>query len=122
MEKGGHIFYSKILLFGEYSVIFNSMGLSIPYSHFRGELEFIESDRYTDLNFAQESNYLLRSFADHLKKLLLNKNLPFGFKIYELLKDIEQGLFSIQPFLRVLVWAVRELLWRLFTIVMLMTS
>ena len=93
MNKKGHIFYSKILLFGEYSVIFNSMGLTIPYSHFRGELEFPENDHYTDLSFARDSNLLLQKFADHLKKLLLEKNLPFGFKIYELLKDLEQGLF-----------------------------
>jgi mevalonate kinase len=93
MNQDSNIFYSKILLFGEYSVIYNSMGLSIPYSHFRGELDFIGRDKYTDLNFARESNKLLRNFADHLKKLLLEKDLPFGFEIYEFLKDIERGLF-----------------------------
>lgn len=93
MNNKGHIFYSKLLLFGEYSVIFNSMGLTIPYSHFMGELEFPGNDNNTDLSFAIDSNLLLQKFATYLKKLLLEKNLPFGFKIYELLKDIEKGLF-----------------------------
>ncbi len=69
------------------------MGLSIPYSHFRGELDFIGRDKYTDLTFARESNKLLRLFADHLKKILLEKDLPFGFEIYDFLKDVEKGLF-----------------------------
>ena len=31
-------FYSKVLLFGEYSVIQHSMGLCIPYTLFDGKL------------------------------------------------------------------------------------
>ena len=30
------LFYSKILLFGEYGIIKNSKGLSIPYNFFKG--------------------------------------------------------------------------------------
>lgn len=61
-------FYSKILLFGEYSVLLGSMALSIPYSHFQGELSFIHEDKYTDLSFAVESNKLLRELSQYLKE------------------------------------------------------
>ena len=33
------LFYSKILLFGEYGIIKNSKGLSIPYNFFKGGLK-----------------------------------------------------------------------------------
>ena len=32
------LFYAKILLFGEYGIINDSMGLSIPYNSFKGKL------------------------------------------------------------------------------------
>ena len=38
MEK--QTFHSKILLFGEYSIIQESMGLSLPYELFYGQLSF----------------------------------------------------------------------------------
>ncbi|MCF8295127.1 MAG: hypothetical protein K9I34_03600 [Bacteroidales bacterium] len=93
MQKGSSIYYSKILLFGEYSVIYNSMGLSIPYSHFRGEFDFIGNDKYTDLNFAHESNRLLRKFADHLRNLIQNNELEVPFNYNSFIRDIEKGLF-----------------------------
>ncbi len=93
MIQNPNIYYSKILLFGEYSVIFNSMGLSIPYSHFRGEFEFINNEKYTDLNFAQESNRLLRKFADHVRDLVQNNELGVPFNHQAFMKDIERGLF-----------------------------
>ena len=36
----GPLFYSKILLFGEYGIIEDSKGLSIPYNFFNGALKF----------------------------------------------------------------------------------
>ena len=35
----GPLFYSKILLFGEYGIIEDSKGLSIPYNFFNGALK-----------------------------------------------------------------------------------
>ncbi|MGQ1911128.1 mevalonate kinase family protein [Marinifilum sp. RC60d5] len=67
MRKHPNIFYAKILLFGEYSVLLNSMGLSIPYTHFKGELSFIGEDKYTDRNFAKRSNSELLKFLKYLK-------------------------------------------------------
>lgn len=35
----GPLFYSKILLFGEYGIIKDSKGLSIPYNFYNGALK-----------------------------------------------------------------------------------
>ena len=56
MIKKNETFYAKILLFGEYSIMCDSMALTVPYTHFKGELSFINDDKYTDLDFAAESN------------------------------------------------------------------
>ena len=39
----GPLFYSKILLFGEYGIIKDSKGLSIPYNFFKGALKMDEN-------------------------------------------------------------------------------
>ncbi|MDD2964440.1 MAG: hypothetical protein PHQ65_11230 [Bacteroidales bacterium] len=65
MIKSEH-FYAKILLFGEYGVILGSEALSIPYTHFAGELSFINDDKYTDYNAALASNGNLKAFASYL--------------------------------------------------------
>jgi len=87
------IYYAKILLFGEYSVICNSMGLSIPYSHFRGELSFVNEDRYTDLNFAHKSNKTLSEFYNYTSSLHKNNKLLCDFNIKKFKDDINDGLF-----------------------------
>ncbi|PKP21457.1 MAG: mevalonate kinase [Bacteroidetes bacterium HGW-Bacteroidetes-22] len=66
MTKSEH-FYAKILLFGEYGVILGSQALSIPYTHFAGELSFITDDKYTDYNAALNSNENLKGFAAYLR-------------------------------------------------------
>lgn len=93
MKSGNHIFYSKILLFGEYSVICDSMGLSIPYTHFKGELSFINEDKYTDLDYAVNSNKMLQDYLDHLKRLEQNKELKCSLDLAMFEKDINDGLY-----------------------------
>ena len=48
----GPLFYSKILLFGEYGIIKDSKGLSIPYNFYNGALKIDEnkSDKTKDSN------------------------------------------------------------------------
>ena len=50
----GPLFYSKILLFGEYGIIEDSKGLSIPYNFFNGALKIaekpnLESEKYNNI-------------------------------------------------------------------------
>ncbi|MBB3123964.1 mevalonate kinase [Mesoflavibacter sabulilitoris] len=82
----GPLFYSKILLFGEYGIIKDSKGLSIPYNFYNGALK-------KDNNLSKEakaSNESLKRFADYLSNI--NKDLV-AFDIDALNQDIEQGMF-----------------------------
>jgi mevalonate kinase len=83
-------FKSKILLFGEYSIIHNSMGLSIPFDFFKGSLTF-KSKNFTPEQVAQ-SNKDLKQFAAFLKTLNEREDSLVQFDIEALNKDIEKGL------------------------------
>lgn len=81
------LFYAKILLFGEYGIIEDSQGLTLPYSFYRGTLKF--SDLSSD--FDKKSNESLKKYCEYLKGL----DLPELYKINisDIEKDIKQGLF-----------------------------
>ncbi|WP_412986638.1 mevalonate kinase [Pontimicrobium sp. IMCC45349] len=82
----GPLFYSKILLFGEYGIIKDSKGLSIPYSFYNGALK-------TDENPSEEaikSNKSLKQLADHLETL--NPELVV-FDIDALKADVDAGMY-----------------------------
>ncbi len=94
MKKSeSELYYAKIMLFGEYSVIFNSMALTIPYTHYSAELSFINNDKYTDYNFANESNQQLKIYSDFLKSLSAkhDESLQFDFSMLE--EDIKKGMY-----------------------------
>jgi mevalonate kinase len=93
MTRTPETYYAKIMLFGEYSVIFNSMGLTIPYVHFKGAFRFINDEQYTDYEFAQESNRQLERFAVHLRKLNGDQRFRGIFDTGRLDGDIRQGLY-----------------------------
>ena len=59
------MFYSKILLFGEYGIIKNSKGLSIPYNFYSGGLKIGDVTN----NSVKKSNEILAGFADFLVKI-----------------------------------------------------
>ena len=93
-ENLNNSFYSKIMLFGEYSIICGSMALTIPYSHFNGSLKFINKNHYTDLDFARRSNSQLRKYyLEYLQPIAENGGLPerFNHKLFE--KEINEGLY-----------------------------
>ncbi|MBS2100476.1 mevalonate kinase family protein [Carboxylicivirga linearis] len=87
------IYYSKVMLFGEYSIILGSMGLTIPYAHFNGELKFINKTSYTDLDFAQNSNQQIRELNNYISDLKKNKQLLHDFNSEKLAKDLDDGLY-----------------------------
>jgi mevalonate kinase len=93
MRINNETYYGKILLFGEYSVIFDSMGLTIPYTHFRGELSYMFAEKYTDLDFAVASNKSLREYLKHLRYLDSMKELKFKMDFETFEEDIEKGLY-----------------------------
>ena len=82
----GPLFYAKILLFGEYGIIKDAKGLSIPYNFYKGALKI--SSTQTEL--AQSSNQKLGEFADYLESI--NPKLV-TFNIDQFRLDLGKGLY-----------------------------
>ncbi len=91
--NGKNIFYAKIILFGEYGIIFDSMALTIPFTHFHGELIFSDPYMYTDLDLANESNRQLKEYAAYLRKLQSVEKNGCTIDVDTFERDIEKGLY-----------------------------
>ncbi|ALM08081.1 mevalonate kinase [Sediminicola sp. YIK13] len=85
----GPLFYSKILLFGEYGIIKDSKGLSIPYNFFKGALKTSKNLSET----AKKSNESLRAFAVYLEKMQLENPELVAFDFESLKKDVANGMY-----------------------------
>ncbi|MBT3982554.1 MAG: mevalonate kinase [Bacteriovoracaceae bacterium] len=85
----GDNFSSKILLFGEYSIIHNSDALAIPYELFEGKLNFsTEGDHPFKV---KESNKELKNFLLYLYDIKEQIDSYIDLTSFEF--DIEQGLY-----------------------------
>jgi len=82
----GPLFYSKILLFGEYGIIKDSKGLSIPYNFYNGALKMSENPSEQ----SQKSNQNLKRFVSYLETL--NPELVV-FDIGRLQNDVQSGMY-----------------------------
>lgn len=82
----GPLFYAKVLLFGEYGIIKDAKGLSIPYNFYKGALKI--SDTKNDQ--AQISNQKLTEYVDYLEKI--DRTLV-TFNIKQLREDLSRGLY-----------------------------
>ncbi|NJB71838.1 mevalonate kinase [Saonia flava] len=85
----GPLFYSKILLFGEYGIIKDSKGLSIPYNFFKGALK-------TDENLegeAKESNESLNKFVSYLEEIQQEQPELVTFDLNALKRDLSKGMY-----------------------------
>jgi mevalonate kinase len=80
------LFYSKILLFGEYGIIKNSKGLSIPYNFFKGGLKTGSFENAT----VKESNKNLIDFKNYLKTI---DSSIVEFDFFKLQDDLKNGMF-----------------------------
>jgi mevalonate kinase len=85
----GPLFYSKILLFGEYGIIQDSKGLSIPYNFYKGALKSDENP--TDE--AKKSNQSLVKFVTYLKQLQSEQPDLVTFNIELLQNDVNNGMY-----------------------------
>ena len=82
----GPLFYSKILLFGEYGIIKDSKGLSIPYNFYNGALKM-------DANVSEEaksSNEGLKAFVSHLRQI---DSSLVEFDLDSLQKHVDGGMY-----------------------------
>ncbi|MEM8847938.1 MAG: mevalonate kinase [Bacteroidota bacterium] len=85
----GPLFYSKILLFGEYGIIKDSKGLSIPYNFFKGALKTDENP--SDL--AIQSNASLKEFVAYLKEIEISEPELVSFDFSRLDEDVASGMY-----------------------------
>lgn len=85
----GPLFYSKILLFGEYGIIKDSKGLSIPYNFFKGALKWDNNPS----EMARKSNQSLKGFADYLKNLEKQEDGLVAFDLEAMDSDIANGMY-----------------------------
>lgn len=85
----GPLFYSKILLFGEYGIIKDSKGLSIPYNFFKGALKKSSSQDETKRKSAEA----LRGFFHYLKALLQKESalMDLDFEAFD--RDLQEGMY-----------------------------
>jgi mevalonate kinase len=82
----GPLFYSKILLFGEYGIIKDSKGLSIPYSFYNGALKMDKNESEEAIS----SNENLKIFLMYLETL--NEDLVI-FDLNALKSDVNAGMY-----------------------------
>ena len=85
----GPLFYSKILLFGEYGIIRDSKGLSIPYNFYNGALKVDENPSAE----AMKSNESLKRFVAYLEQLQQDQPELVTFNIELLKTDVERGMY-----------------------------
>jgi len=85
----GPLFYSKILLFGEYGIIKDSKGLSIPYNFYKGALKI---DKHHTVS-THRSNQTLKRFLTYMSDLQEQQPDIIDFDLGSLRDDIEKGLY-----------------------------
>lgn len=83
------LYYAKILLFGEYGIIEDSMGLSIPFNKFNGALKMDGARN----EFSDNSNSDIKEFAEYLRVLKQNDELGCDIDLDRLDADIRNGLY-----------------------------
>ncbi len=85
----GPLFYSKILLFGEYGIIKDSKGLSIPYNFYNGALKVTENPSAE----AIKSNESLKRFVVYLENLQKEQPELITFNLALLNADVTRGMY-----------------------------
>ena len=80
-------YYSKVILFGEYSMIFDATALMIPLKRFSAQWQLPQS---RNLSASLQSNHSLKHFRDYLAG---NETLSSLLDIQSLSKDLDEGLF-----------------------------
>jgi len=85
----GPLFYSKILLFGEYGIIKDSKGLAIPYNFYNGALKI---DGLTSDEATKSNGYLIK-YVEYLAQLQEDEKDLVTFDIDALHTDVRNGMY-----------------------------
>jgi mevalonate kinase len=81
-------FTSKVLMFGEYSLLYDSMALTIPFDKFSGKFSYTSDEN--DKN-ALSSNQGLRKFCNHI--LEHHTDEKFKLNVQKFKNELDKGLF-----------------------------
>lgn len=87
--KTNPFYYAKILLFGEYGIINDSKGLSIPYNYYQGA--FKKSPKLE--GFSAKSNASLRKYLEHLQQMQNSGKLFAELDLKAFESDINKGYY-----------------------------
>ena len=85
MSRSNPLFYGKILLFGEYGIIKDSMGLSIPHTYYKGAFQF-------EPTFNEEQSKSNENLFKYLTYLKSDKA-PCRFNTTAFENDLNNGLY-----------------------------
>ena len=83
------LYYAKVLLFGEYGIINDSKGLSIPYNYYQGAFKRTNSLE----GKAKKSNESLLKYFNHLQQMQNSGDLMAQLDLKSLKKDIDNGVY-----------------------------
>jgi mevalonate kinase len=86
------MFFAKVLLFGEYSVIFDGEAVTIPLKHFSGYFELPADTNGANLS-EKESNKNLIDFFSYLSSPEINKKFQFQLDLQRLDEDLSRGMY-----------------------------
>lgn len=87
--KSNPLYYAKILLFGEYGIINDSKGLSVPYNYYKGAFQKAEKLE----GAALKSNKSLQEYFLHLQKLQASGEIIAPLDLDAFQADIDNGFF-----------------------------
>jgi mevalonate kinase len=85
----GPLFYSKILLFGEYGIIKDSKGLSIPYNFYKGALIIPD----VETPETKKSNAHLAAFCAYLEQIEQGDQPLTRFNLTQMSQDLSKGMY-----------------------------
>lgn len=87
--KTNPLYFAKILLFGEYGIINDAKGLSIPFNYYQGAFQYEAEDQA----YAERSNSSLNKYLQHLQQLAEGQELLADLDLEAFASDLERGLF-----------------------------
>ncbi|MFK7908834.1 MAG: mevalonate kinase [Chitinophagales bacterium] len=85
-------FPSKILLFGEYSVVVGGNALAIPFDAYGGNFQFWDKNLEITES-AKWSNHALKDFVKAIKRMTKKNDLSLQIDTKNFSKDLKRGLF-----------------------------
>ena len=88
--EGMKKFNAKLLLFGEYGLMYGAKALAIPYSRFSGSFEFSRGEQTEKIKLSQLEIERYISYFDHHN---LNERMNFSLDLDEIRSDLQKGLY-----------------------------